>query len=52
MDLRASLDIKSAAWSQRMIKVVLKTRLNITSKYTLEKIKLKKVLEVLHGEIN
>ena len=35
-----------------MLKVVLKTRLNLTSKYTLEKIKLKKVLELLHGEIN
>ena len=34
-----------------MLKVVLKTRLNLTSKYTLEKIKLKKVLEFLHGEI-
>ena len=34
-----------------MLKVVLKTRLNLTSKYTLEKIKLKKVLEFLHSEI-
>lgn len=52
MDLRASMEINSATWSQKMLKVVLKTRLNLTSKYTLEKVKLKKVLEILHGEIN
>lgn len=52
MDLRSSMEINSATWSQKMLKVVLKTRLNLTSKYTLEKIKLKKVLETLHSEIN
>lgn len=52
MDLRASIEINSQTWSQKMLKVVLKSRLNLTSKYTLEKVKLKKVLEVLHGEIN
>ena len=51
MDLRQSIEINSQTWSQKMLKVVLKTRLNLTSKYTLEKIKLKKVLEFLHGEI-
>lgn len=35
-----------------MLKVVLRTRLNLTSKYTLEKVKLKKVLEMLHSEVN
>jgi len=35
-----------------MLKVVLRSRMNLTSKYTLEKMKLKKVLEALHGEIN
>jgi hypothetical protein len=35
-----------------MLKFVLKARLNVTSKYVLEKMKLKKVLELLHGEVN
>ena len=35
-----------------MLKIVLNTRLNLTSKYTLEKVKLKKILEQLHLELN
>jgi len=35
-----------------MIKLVIHAQLNLQSKYALEKMKLKKVLEVLHTEIN
>lgn len=35
-----------------MLKIVLRAQLNLQSKYTLEKLKLKKVLEQLHAEIN
>ena len=52
IDVRNSLNIKSVTWSQKMLKVVLRTQLNLMSKYTLEKLKLKKVLEQMHGEIN
>ena len=31
---------------------MLNTRLNLTSKYTLEKLKLKKIIEQLHSEVN
>ena len=52
IDLRNSLAISSVAWSQKMIKVVVKAGLNLHSKYTLEKMKLKHVLQTLHSEIN
>lgn len=52
IDVRNSLNIKSVTWSQKMLKVVLRTQLNLMSKYTLEKLKLKKVLEQMHSEIN
>lgn len=45
IDVRNSLNINSVTWSQKMLKLVLKTQLNLMSKYTLEKLKLKKVLE-------
>jgi len=35
-----------------MLKSVLSAQLNLQSKYTLEKLKLKKVLQILHAEIN
>jgi hypothetical protein len=35
-----------------MLKVVLRAQLNLHSKYTLEKLKLKAILSNLHGEIN
>lgn len=52
--MRSSIEINSATWSQKMLKVVLRTRLNLTSKYTLEnrENKIKRVLEGLHKEMN
>jgi len=35
-----------------MLKIVLRAKLNLQTKYTLEKVKLKSVLEQLHNEIN
>jgi len=35
-----------------MIKLLSKTMLNLTSKYTLEKVKLKRALEMLHADVN
>ena len=35
-----------------MIKLVIRAQLNLHSKYTLEKMKLKKILQNLHSEIN
>ena len=35
-----------------MIKLVVKAQLNLHSKYTLEKMKLKVILQMLHSEIN
>ena len=35
-----------------MIKLVIHAQLNLHSKYALEKLKLKKVLQMLHDEIN
>lgn len=35
-----------------MLKLLIHAQLNLQSKYALEKMKLKKVLEVLHAEIN
>lgn len=52
VDVRNSLDQGQATWSQKMLKIVLRAQLNLQSKYALEKLKLKKVLEKLHGEIN
>ncbi len=52
MDLRGSLHATGPTWSQRVIKFVLRAQLNLQSKYTLEKLKLKKVLQLLHAEIN
>jgi hypothetical protein len=35
-----------------MIKLMSRSALNLQSKYVLEKVKLKKILQVLHAEIN
>ena len=35
-----------------MIKLVMRAQLNLHSKYTLEKMKLKKILQSMHSEIN
>lgn len=35
-----------------MIKLVIRAQLNLHSKYTLEKMKLKKILQLLHAEVN
>ena len=52
IDMRNSLNVSSVTWSQKMLKIVLKTQLNLQSKYTLERMKLKKGLQMLHAEIN
>ena len=50
VDLRNSINISanSIIWSQKMIKLVQRASLNLQSKYVLEKIKLKKLLQLLH----
>ena len=35
-----------------MIKLMSRAALNLQSKYVLEKVKLKKILQILHSEIN
>ena len=35
-----------------MIKLVVRAQLNLHSKYTLEKMKLKKILQIMHAEMN
>jgi hypothetical protein len=54
MDLRNSINLSanSITWSQKMIKLMSRAALNLQSKYVLEKIKLKKILQLLHSEIN
>jgi len=54
MDIRNSINLSanSVTWSQKMIKIMRKAALNIQSKYVLEKLKLKKILQLLHNEVN
>lgn len=54
MDMRNSINLSanSITWSQKMIKLMSRAALNLQSKYVLEKIKLKKILQLLHSEIN
>ena len=53
IDIRNSLNVSSVcSWSQKMIKLVTRAQLNLHSKYTLEKMKLKKILQMMHAEIN
>ena len=54
MDLRNSINVgaNSVNWSQKMIRLISRSNLNIQSKYVLEKIKLKKILQLMHSEIN
>lgn len=54
VDLRNSITIspQSITWSQKMIKLMSRASLNLESKYVLEKVKLKKILQALHSEIN
>ena len=54
MDLRNSINLSanSVTWSQKMIKLMSRAALNLQSKYVLEKVKLKKILQLLHSEIN
>ena len=35
-----------------MIRLLSRTALNIHSKYVLEKVKLKKILQIMHSEVN
>ena len=46
MDIRNSINVtaNSITWSQKMIRLLTRTSLNIHSKYVLEKLKLKKIL--------
>jgi hypothetical protein len=54
MDMRNSINLSanSITWSQKMIRLMSRAALNLQSKYVLEKIKLKKILQLLHSEIN
>ena len=54
MDLRNSINVNanSITWSQKMIRLISRASLNIQSKYVLEKIKLKQILQLMHSEIN
>lgn len=53
-DIRNSVQISSESpcWSKKMIEVMLQAQLNVQSKYVLEKVKLKKILQTMHREIN
>jgi hypothetical protein len=43
---------ESPSWSKKMIDLMLYSQLNVQSKYVLEKVKLKKILQTMHREIN
>lgn len=53
-DLRNSIQIspESPSWSKKMIELLGLAQLNLQSKYVLEKVKLKKILQTMHREIN
>ena len=53
-DIRNSMQISSESpcWAKKMIEVLLHAQLNVQSKYVLEKVKLKKILQTMHREIN
>ena len=42
----------SPCWAKKMIELLLQAQLNVQSKYVLEKVKLKKILQTMHREIN
>ena len=52
MDVRSSLEISTVTWSQKILQIVLRARLNLASKYVFEKLKLKKIIEAFHSEMN
>lgn len=43
---------ESPTWAKKMTEVLMHAQLNVQSKYVLEKVKLKKVLQTMHREIN
>jgi len=53
-DIRNSIQVspESPSWSKKMIELLLLSQLNLQSKYVLEKVKLKKILQTMHREIN
>ena len=53
-DIRNSIQVspESPTWAKKMIELLLQAQLNVQSKYVLEKVKLKKILQTLHREIN
>lgn len=53
-DVRNSIQVSSESptWSKKMIELLLQASLNVQSKYVLEKVKLKKILQTMHREIN
>jgi len=53
-DIRNSIQVsqESPSWAKKMTEVLVHAQLNVQSKYVLEKVKLKKVLQTMHREIN
>ena len=51
IDIRNSINLSenSITLSQKMIRLMTKAAVNIQSKYVLEKLKLKKILQLLHS---
>ena len=43
---------ESPTWSKKMIELLSSAELSVQSKYVLEKVKLKKILQTMHREIN
>jgi len=53
-DIRNSIQVsqESPSWTKKMVELLLQAQLNVQSKYVLEKVKLKKILQTMHREIN
>jgi hypothetical protein len=53
-DIRNSIQVsqESPTWAKKMIELLPQAQLNVQAKYVLEKVKLKKVLQTMHREIN
>lgn len=53
-DIRNSIQVSSESptWAKKTIELLVFAQLNLQSKYVLEKVKLKKILQTMHREIN
>jgi hypothetical protein len=53
-DIRNSIQVsqESPTWSTKMIELLPQAQLSLLSKYVLEKVKLKKILQTMHREVN